>query len=169
VVRSKKKYTTNFTNRQQYAVYRKNFDDPVTKTVWNNIWIDFIKEVIKKIIYENLKYVFPYRMGALEILKRKINIRLNEDGTLNTRILPIDWPSTNALWKEDPKAKEDKILIYYSNTHTAGYIMEWHWDKSLSNFRNKKYYCLDVNRTLDRYLAKALKEEECNLDFYLKY
>jgi hypothetical protein len=180
--RGKSKYRTDLTNRKQYTKYTKEYSNPIDKITWNNLWSDFwngykeectnkdIRGVFDMIIFDNLEYFLPYKMGSLSIVKKKIPLRLKEDGTLDTKWLVIDWDSTIHLWKENSNAKEKRTLIYYTNTHTGGYRMSWKWRKRGRNciFRNKTYYKLDINRTTDRNLSSILKNPDYNLDFYLK-
>lgn len=178
MVRSKKKFKQDFSNLKQYNMYNKEYNNTVPLRTWNNIWTDFwygfkdkekeIPGIFDKIILENLELQLPHRTGTLKIAKKKVKIKLNTDNTLNTKILAVDWGSTLALWKENPESKKNKVRIFHTNAHTSGYRMSWDWDKSKANFRNKKFYRININRTIDRKLSKILQDPNCNLDFYLK-
>jgi hypothetical protein len=161
----RKRYTNNLSNLKQFFFYKKHYKDTLSKELFNKIWIDFIegdekndiKGVINRIIFDNFEFKFPFRMGSLRIKKKKVKARLDENGKLKTSWIPRDWKSS----------KELNAPVYCMNKHTMGFKMSWQWNKESGNMKNIRYNYLNVVRTLDRRLAKALKDPNNNLDFYL--
>lgn len=178
MARSKGRYHSDFSNLKQYRMYTKEYSNPTSLKLWNSMWIDFwngykdkdkeIQGIFEKIILENLEVELPYRMGTLKIAKKKVQVKLKPDGTLNTKILAVDWGATEQLWKDNSEAKKNKVRIFHTNAHTGGYRMSWNWNRTRANFKNKKYYNININRTSDRVLSHILKNPDYNLDFYLK-
>jgi hypothetical protein len=178
MVRNKKKFPQELSNLKQYRYYTKEYGNPTSLKNWNGLWTDFwygfkdkdkeIQGIFDKIIFENLEVQFPHKMGTLKIAKKKVEVRLNWYGELDTKSLAVDWEATNKLWQENPESKKNKQRIFHTNAHTGGYRMGWVWNRSKANFKNKRIYDIDICRTIDRKLSKALKNPDYNLDFYLK-
>jgi len=175
----KKKYLTDSTNQDVYKHYKKEFEGQLTLKTFNDIWVDYIyagtelskekkiKGILYKMIFENYEVIFPFRMGTLRIKKKKIKVKLNKEGKVDYKRMAIDWDETRKMWKEDPIAKQNKNLLFYTNMHSQGYRMSWFWNKKDCLFKNMSYYIINMNRTIDRYLARTLKDKQYSLEFYL--
>jgi hypothetical protein len=161
----RKRYTNNVSNLKQFRYYKKHYENTLSKELFNKVWVDFIEGdkknnitgVIDKMIFENFEFKLPFKMGSIRIKKNKVKPKLDSEGKLITDYLPIDWETSRDI----------KQKTFLTNQHTMGYVMKWYWNKNEANFKNKRYYTLNVVRTLDRYLAKALKNPENHLDYYL--
>ena len=113
------------------------------------------------------------KLGILSIQKKKINFKLNKDGTLNKSRLAPDWNNTLKLWKKEypNKSREElksilnKPIIFHTNEHTNGYKHSWYLDKRTCNTKNINIYSLKINTTNCRNLAKILKDPSLKLDF----
>ena len=83
---------------------------------------------------------------------------------------PVDWVVTNKLWNEDEEAREKKLLVRFSNSHTSKFIFRVFFKKYYLSFLNKKYYSFKTSRGFQRLLAKRIKDEDKEqYDSYLLY
>lgn len=177
--RGEGKYTSDFKNKRQYNYYKKHAEDPLSKELYNKIWVDFIeaglpgakeqniKGIIHKIIFTNFEWVMPRRMGYLRLRKKKLKYPIKPDGTLDKNKAAVDWGETWKLWQSDEEARLKKTRVFYTNEHSRGCKVIWKWDKKICNFKNKTFYKFDINRTLDRTLAKILKDpKNRHLDYF---
>jgi hypothetical protein len=151
--------------RSIYKSFRKDFPAiEISPREYTTIVLDGYREIINKIIYANLTFKIPGRLGFLRIRKMKIKIRLKK-GKLDTNRLSIDWGSTRKLWDNDIEARENKRLIYHLNEHSEGYVHRFYWAKYFAIVRNKCVYAFVPCRDAKRLLAKGIKENN-ELDFY---
>lgn len=135
--------------------------------LYNNILKDFHKLVSDDIL-NGKDFTLFERLGVIGIRKNKIKIKVEDNGKVQTNA-PVDYKATKELWKENKEAKEKKLLIRHINTHTRRYIHRWYWDKYHANFRNKTAYSFIPCRANKRKLAKILKDEDSNVDYYARY
>lgn len=140
------------------------------KRIWKRgyykILADYYYAVSKVIIYDAFPLYLSHRMGTILIYKYKSdNTYTNPDGSLKKNRLPIDWPETKRIWKEDYgdiskeelKAIKDKPLVYLFNEHSDGYQYKWHWDKRSCVAKNQSMYYFTAVRANKRKLASAIK------------
>jgi hypothetical protein len=136
-------------------------------TVYNTIIKDFHIMMCESIL-KGKDFTLFERLGVIGIRKNKIKIKVSDTGDVVTNA-PIDFKSTMDLWEENKEAKEKKLLIRHINQHTKKYIHRWYWDKGDANFRNKTAYSFIPSRANKRNLAKILKDEESEVDFYTRH
>ena len=140
----------------------------INKKLYNSIISDFNQALVDLIIEENLTYTVPYLGSSLNIRKEKKVPRIVNGKLYNTT--PVDWVATNKLWDEDIEAKEKKLLVRYSNSHTSRYVFRIYLKKYNYSFKNKKYYSFKPCRTFQRLLSKRIKDEsKSKYDTYLLY
>lgn len=121
-------------------------------------------------------FYFPDRLGCLKVVQFKQKIKLLDNGTLDKRRLRANWKATKELWSRlypDKSWKEivaikDKPIVYHENKHSSGLNYRWRWDKSTAYVKNCTVYRLNISRTNDRKLAKALKNRDLNLYYSTK-
>ena len=112
----------------------------------------------------NEKHIqLPYGLGSLEIISKKIDTELNDQGQYKR--LRIDFGACTKLWaekypgvsKENLKYIKDKPIIYHLNEHTDGYYNEIFWHKiGFSNYNNLLYKFTPA-RHFQRELSKISK------------
>lgn len=146
-----------------YAYYKKNSKNPVSSTLFREVWQDFAN-VITDDIVNGRDFLMPFRIGVLGIRKHKIRVKLNPDGTIDKRYLRPDWKATNELWERDQEAKKNKQLVFHLNKHFGGFNCKWFWDKSTCMLINQSAYSLVMSRENKRKLAKAIFSGE--VDYY---
>ena len=146
-----------------YRFYRGHSENPVEQKLFVSIWKEFA-ELTTNDIVSGKDFMMPFRIGVLGIRKRKIQVTLNPDGTIDKRYLRPDWKSTKELWKRDEEAKQRKQIVFHLNKHFGGFNCKWFWDKSTCCITNQTAYSLVMTRENKRKLAKAIFEGE--VDYY---
>lgn len=157
ISRSPKKRPVEYGMRDYYNFYRKNYPFKVTAQVYNQVNSELNKFVVNEVVDTAKEFVLPHRMGFIGISKTKRGVKLMSDNTvINTS--PIDWKSTNELWKNDEEAKEKKIIIRYKNTHTGGYVYRVRYCKYNATFKNKTAMIFSAARDFNRAIAKRIND-----------
>lgn len=148
--------------------YRKEYNNKINRSLYNNIITDFNDSVRKLIINEELNFYAPYIGIELSIRKDKRKPRIVDGKLINN--IPVDWKATNELWNKDSEAKEKKLLVRYNNSHTSGYVYRLYLNKFKSKMRNKNYFKFRTNRIFQRMLSKRIKDPNKEMfDSFLLY
>ena len=143
--------------------------------VFSDIQEEFNEEWMQKLIIEKgLIFKMPFGIGSILCKKYKMKIRLNKDGTVDTRRLPVDWGKSKQKWAElwpgftskELKEIKHKPIVYSLNEHSDGYRYTIFWDKKGSGIKNKMVYNFVPNRKNHRYLAKVAKDPDIQVDYY---
>lgn len=179
-MRGKGKNNAGYKSIDLYKYYKKNVK-PIKKLITNELSIgsydvsnklftqilsDFNESIIKMMIHENFEYKVQYNLGSIRIKKYKAKYKFKEDGDLDTRTLPVNWKETKDLWEKDQDAKNKKILVFYSNSHTNGYRYKFYWNKNKAKTKGIKIISFKTTRTNNRYLAEQLKNPYNTLNFF---
>ncbi len=133
----------------------------------------FNQKVKEAIIYDSWIFVIPYRLGTIYIKKIKMELKLNEDGSVDKRGLVPNWPKTIKLWdkiypglsKKELKEIPNKKIVFYMNEHTSGYKFVIHWEKKYCNVANNGPYEFIFTRSNRRELADVLNSNP-NITYY---
>lgn len=141
--------------RKSYKKYITTTEEPVDIKVYTKINNLYNKFLCKKAM-EGLEVTLPSRMGTIAIVGKKQKVRRDEEG--NIRGLAPDWVKTKELWDKNPKAKEDRKLVYHTNNHTSGYRYNWRWSKKNVLVSNKSLYALRMTRTNKRDASNLMLE-----------
>jgi len=144
-----------------YKLFKKQFKGPdkkceenVSYHTWSRICTKFNKRIMNGIM-DGYIFKMPYRLGSLGLIQQKRRIKFNEDGTINTDNLGVDWDRTLILWRElypdiknrsDYKQIKNKPIVFYTNEHTDGRIMKFYWKKKFSTLLNKSVYSFCVTQ-----------------------
>jgi hypothetical protein len=129
-------YLTSVGDNELYKVDFKLFKFIVTS---------FYSQLADDIIYKGVEYRFPYRLGKIKVVKRKVDVNnLNRFG--------INWVESAKYHKQ----------IYHLNPHSNGFIGRIKWEKANAVVPNLYYYKFTPSRTVKRTLAKAIKNRECD-------
>jgi hypothetical protein len=135
-----------------YAQYKESIDEgspyDIPYSVYVSVTTSYIKSMIER-LYEGIKVRLPFRLGALQIVKKKMYFKTQ----INKR-LGIDWAATNKYGK----------LIHHTNEHSDKYKFLYSWDRRTSRIKNIQSYRFIPCRTLKRTLAKLIKEH--NKDYF---
>lgn len=168
--RNKRKYITNFSLRDVHKFYKEQYNSSLNSNIFHNIIKDFFTESFYEIITKGGEFIMPYRLGSIRLRKRKRNIKINPDGTINRSKMPVDWAATKKMWEEKYPLLtseeianipvEEKGLKYNWNEHTDRYQFRFYWEKIISNVPNRNFYTFKAPRTYKQFLSKALKENK---------
>jgi len=139
----------------------------VDKNLYKKVIEAYHKEVKRLIIEEGYDFKIPYELGMLGLRKFKPTVKLDSKGNLINR-LPVDLKSTMDLWKKDDNARENKVLVRFTNKHTNGYVFTVHYFKKYkARFKNKTLYSFETVRSFKKQV-KALASVGA-IDAYLLY
>ena len=163
---TEKKMLTRYGIREVYKFYKSHTENPLPYPIFRAVWITFIDKVTKGIVEEGKDFIMPYRLGSVGIRKQKIRVKLNPDGTIDTRYLRPDWKATNELWDRDEEAKKNKQRVFHLNRHFGGFNCKWFWDKSTCIVKNQTAYSLTMSRENKRKLSEAIFNEDIEVDYY---
>lgn len=166
--RGPRKIIADYTPNDIYKWYIKNRKNKVeinTKT-YHEIVQKFNHLVTRAMIYENMEFIMPGRLGSLRIIRTPYKIKLTKEGKVDTSQLVVNWKKTKELWsKTYPDKTADEIhlitgkkVIYELNEHTDRQKYHFRWCKLTSNVQNKTAYYFEMMRPAKTELAKALKE-----------
>ena len=159
------KIKSDYGMNDYYKRYKSKIDNPVSKELYSTIIKDFNGHVRKKMAIKGTEYVFPFRLGKMELRKIKTEVKIDENGNIVNK-LPVNWKETNKLWEDTPSAKERGIKIRYTNEHTDGYTFKIFYLRSKANYKNKSMYQMQFNRDMKRSLSRSIFQGK--IDAFLK-
>jgi len=163
-----------------YRSYKKKFRGPDKKSEANvDYWTyarivkSFNERLSDAMINNCLEFKLPFRLGRVRIKKFKMKFKIDKDGNIDKRKLPVDWKRTKDLWKriypglcnEELSKIDHKQVVYHLNEHSDGYECVLYWNRKGCNVPNNRIYSLLLTFTNKRNLAKALKTN-CRLNYY---
>ena len=132
-----------------------NKEGVVDKNMYNSIIKEFNSHVRDRVSNKGADYVFPKKIGFLEIKKIKPSVTIDKEGNVINK-LPINWKATRELWRDNESAREKKTKIRFINEHTKGYTFRLYYKKKRANYKNKSVYRMQFNRELKRQLSKSI-------------
>lgn len=172
-----RKLITNYGALDIYKYYCKTTGNPknLTQAEYSKITQKFFTKIIDELIFKGREFTMPFRLGNIVVKKFKNTPKLDKNGKLDKRYLAPNWKASKKMWSEmypnktlqELKQIKNKPIIYHMNRHTDGYGHKWYWDKSTCLVKNSSGYTIEVTRTVDRKLSKALQDESLHLDYSL--
>lgn len=160
----KGKFNADIKTDDLYKFYKeKHGDKALDKKTWKSIWNKFIDVRMKMLIYDNLEFNFPHKMGFLRIkLSNNKIYRLDDNGDM---IMRVDYGATNKKWRamypdktyEEILEIKDKPYCYYTNELTDGRILQYMWDTLSHKILNRKVYRIKMIRKWKRAVPFKLK------------
>lgn len=175
---TKNKIDVHFTLKDSYKTYKKQCKELGCKASSYSTFMSFNKDMNKDIhnrmIYDNMEYQMPYRLGILSIKKTKPKAWVDAEGNVSLKSLGVDWNETKKYWAqiypgqspEELKLIPNKTLVYYENKHTDGYKMMHHYDKKKAVFVGKSLFQFRATREYIREIKKAVTTNK-QLDFFI--
>lgn len=130
--------------RSSYKQYKETTTNEI---VDSKTYIDYANEFNKFLadkVIEGYEITLPARLGTLSVIGKKQKVRVDEHGKIFG--LAPDWVKTKELWDNNPKAKEEKKLLYHTNNHTDNTIYKFLWSKNRILITNKILYSLRMTR-----------------------
>ena len=141
--------------RSSYKQYKETTTNEI---VDSRTYIDYANEFNKFLaekVIEGYEITLPARLGTLSIIGKKQKIKVDENGKIFG--LAPDWVKTKELWDNNPKAKEEKKLLYHTNNHTDNTIYKFLWSKNRILITNKILYSLRMTRDNKRKVHSLVK------------
>ena len=173
--RGDRKVIADYKTKDIYKFYKeKNKDRAKDYSTFCRVWERFITIRMQMVIFDNLELYMPYRLGSLRVRIGSSIYKLNKQGEVEMKRIPINWNKTVEEWQTnlypgktlaELKQIRNKPLIRELNEHSDGKKLFWFWDKYTSNIRNKTAYRLEMVRGLDRMLSTKVKKIK-RLDYY---
>lgn len=176
-----RKYKVTSSLQGAYELYKEEYTK-IDKKLYLAICYDILKTISHMIITESFEYRIPERLGFIRIRKTKGKLKLNSKGRIDINNNIIDWDATWKYWesqypnktRNEIKQVEGKSVIFQTNYHTNGEIMQWHWNRAFCNVRNNKIYSFRPSKGgkfRDYYygrlgLAAWIKSDDKNNDYY---
>lgn len=169
--RGKRKILADYTGVDVYKFYvEKHKDKSVEKKLFDRVWNRFIDIRMQMVIFENVQFTMPYRLGELTIRLGGQANRITKKGKFRFR---TDWGETKKKWAklypnltdEEIAKLPDKPLVYVTNETTDGRKVYWRWEKFTCNHKNHKVYRIRMNRKWSRMLAQYVKQTD-KLQYY---
>ena len=170
--------------RELYDFYKKKIRSlgfgkdsiyDVRMGLFSEIQGEFNEHWMQKLIVEKgLVFRLPFGLGRVLCKKYKPKLKLDENGKVETKNLPVDWKKSKDRWAEmwpgltlkEMKPIPNKPLIYCLNEHSGGYRYVIFWEKTSCRVLNNRVYNFVPNRKNHRHLAKAIKDPEIIVDYY---
>jgi hypothetical protein len=146
---------SDFGTNHYYAHYKKKHGSKVSRLEYGKVLREFNEHVRDRLSSKGAGYVIPSGLGKIELRKFKAEVKIAENGDIINH-LPTNWKETRALWKENPKAKEKKIRMKFTNEHTDGHTFRIVYLKFRATYKNKSIYKMRFNRTMKRDLSKSI-------------
>jgi len=169
--RGKRKVLADYKFDDIYTFYKERYKDKaLPKSVVKKIYQKVFPDIVKLMVFDNLDYRMPARLGYIRVKKKLVEPKLDEDGNIDARRLSVDWKKTKRYWQklypdkneEELKAIKDKPLVRELNDHSNNYRVVWFWDKTTSNLKNQNAYYINMTRDNDRILSSGVKTNKLN-------
>lgn len=156
--RTEGKINIHYGMKDYYSYFcKENPEIKLSRGMFNNIITDVNEGLIDLIIEHSVEYTLPTFGSSLSIKKTKNIPRIKDGKLVNTS--PVDWVATNKLWSEDEEAKENKLLVRFTNWHTSKYVFRIYFKKYIHPFLNKKIIKFKANRKFARKLSARINDE----------
>lgn len=97
------------------------------------------------------EFIFPSRMGKLEIRKSLRGVSIVDGKLKNTYC--INWANTLKLWYDDEEARREKTLVRWEKD-----LYHVRYNKFPANYENQSFYEFDTNRFLKKALQENVKQ-----------
>lgn len=151
-----------FYDKYQEKAKNKN----ITRIKYNKI-INLAHElIVKGIIEDNFIFSPPYLPFKFRIRKYKQKIKYDKKNNIIKSNLPINWKATKDYWKNNPTAKDKKIVIYHLNDHTDGYRFRFYKYHRAVCLKVLRYYNFKPSRKNDRLLASHILNPLNHIEYY---
>lgn len=163
------KHNSDFRFADFYRYYISERDlcnKDITQAEYTAVLKDFHEMMTNLMIYKNIAFDIPY-IGKIAVVKGKNTGKMRNMGGKVISTFPVDYKKTKELWSRDPKAKEEKKIVYHLNENTDKYVMKVAWDKN-KKLLNQSAYKFTPLRRIKRKITEALKVTNYKVDFYLK-
>lgn len=140
---------------------------------YSSVIREFNNKLADTLILDAREFVLPYRLGKLRIKKYKQEIKIDKNGEIDKKNMPVNWKKTNDLWRklypdmtmQQIKDIPGKQRIFHLNEHTSGYRCFLFWDRIGCNIKNNRIYSVIFTFYNRRKLASML-QTDCKVNYY---
>lgn len=147
------KITNSYGVYDGFKYYRKNRPSDKKYVLNESTYFAIIRKVNELFAEELLRSSeinFPLRMGGLEIRKRDVSPRIDENGKLKYSSI-IDWDATLEERYNDPNSK---VII----KRELRQIYRTRYNSYNANFQNKTFYQFTINKDLKRRMSQLIRQ-----------
>lgn len=114
----------------------------VDYNTYRSIVCDYLKWIVKEVLYKSSEIKLPSRVGSVLVVKKR--------PLKNSRkFYNVDFKSTNELGK----------TILHLNEHSDGFRYRFRWRREYVALKNKSLYEMVMSRTNKRTLAHIIKNK----------
>lgn len=145
----------SFGVRDAHKLIRKNHWYNIGQTVSEADFYAIVRRVnllLAEELAQGRTVQLPSRMGKLELRKYKVGADF-VDGKLRITY-PPNWAATWKLWREDPEAKKNKVILRHENP----YVYRIYYDKWNAVYDNKCFYQFTLNSFIQKKLSQNIKQ-----------
>lgn len=135
---------------KSYVSIHKDGPFFVEKKKFHDVLNDFNKMIIDEMLDHAYSFRAPARMGEFRIQKNN-KITFSDKKTMR-----IDYNASKKLGK----------IVYFVNKHSDETIYRFYWNKALCNVKNNSIYMFYAIRDAKRRLAKILKQQDREIDYF---
>jgi hypothetical protein len=147
---------SDYGSNDYYRSFSKNSEfKHIDRSLYGNVLREFNDYVRDGISLKGAEYILPFRLGKIQLRKKKTEVKIGENGEIINN-LPPNWKATRELWGINEDAKKKKIKIRFTNDHTDGYTFRIVYLRSKANYKNKSIYKIRMNRMMKRNLSKSI-------------
>ena len=139
--------------RKSYNYYKIRVEEAIPIKTYIYIANGFMKFLMTRIL-SGKDIQLPGGMGSVGVRGTKRSPKVDANG--NICGLPPNWKATKELWSKDPKAKEEKQIIYYFNEKTQGIIYRLVWFRANEIFENKTMYSIKLQWGNKKLLSQSI-------------
>ena len=152
--RTKGKIPADFGIKDYFQYYKNVSSNPVSSVKFNKVISEFNQKIVNMLINDGLEFT-PVTLGITFCIRKSKRVpRIKDSKLVNPN--PIDWKTTNELWRQDSDALEKKIIIRFLNNHTSKYVFRIKAIKDGRLYKNKRFYRFKACRSFQRNLAKRI-------------
>ena len=164
VKRGEGRYKLTHGVRAHFDYYEEVEGGLLTRKKYELVLRDICQSILDDILLKGYDFKIP-GIGYIEIRKRKVNIKTDEDGNVVTKGLRTDYKATKDLWaKKYPGLTMDEIVerypdrprVFHLNKHNGGYDVKVGFNINNFRFRNRQYYSFVSSRLFKRGLKDAI-------------
>lgn len=139
--------------------YRKRYKNyNISRELYPKILRSINEKIFKEIVNKPYDFRIPKRLGYIKIRKYYPEFSVVGNKVVKNKMM-IDFPATFRLWESDPDAYEKKILLYYENDHSDGFVFKIKYDKRHSFYKNRSVYMFAPTRKMKNLLGKNIKNK----------
>ena len=136
-----------------YKSYKEKYEEPISKKDYVDLNSLYNKFLLGKVLQGEI-VTLPANIGDLAIIGKKRKITFDENGEIKG--VGVDWVKTKALRERSETARLERKRVFYTNSHSDGFVYKYLWTKKGYLIENKNLYSLKLTRTNTRTLSNLI-------------